>query len=491
MHHYHNYGKNEDRIINLESFYQKNPIFNLDFYKKFNTDLKFKNDINYFNHYYTCGKNESRIINKEFFYESYPNFNLDYYKKFNTDLDYNDDIYYLNHYHTCGKNENIKYFNYDIDFTNEYFKEKLKFNLRDKIYNQSYIRKISTYNELLKYNQKDTKKFFIYNKESFFDFYSDFDLKFYKKKYFAYSNKSDFDIMLHYHLYGKINGDIINNKIKIIIYTSPYDNKCGGIVVLHYIAKIINEYNPSKYYAKLFIFNNLRYKNIFCNNFASIDEINDNTVVIYPEIITGNPLNCKNVVRWILLALGIEMPIDHHKNWGETDLIYYWEPEDFTLNKLTCHYINPIFFNNNYNRTKTCYIVKKGKMIHSNINYYHDKKSVNIENMNLAEISNIFNQSKYFYSYDPKTMYIIYALICGCIPIIYPLKDVSKEEYFKTTILYKNGIIYNKGIAYGNSEEELIYAENTLNEGINELNLIFKDEKKTVYNFLNNLNNIL
>ena len=67
----------------------------------------------------------------------------------------------------------------------------------------------------------------------------------------------------------------------------------------------------------------MKYDNIFCNDFASIDEINDNTIVIYPEIISGNPLNCKNIVRWILLELGIEMPSDHFRNWQINDLIYH------------------------------------------------------------------------------------------------------------------------------------------------------------------------
>jgi hypothetical protein len=487
--HYHNYGKIENRIINLKSFNKLYPNFDIEFYKLHN-DLIFKNDIEYFNHYHNYGRNELRLINKEFFYKLYPDFDLNYYKKFNNNLNFNNNINYLNHYYTYSNNHNNQYFKNDIDFTDTNFDKKLDNILMDKIYNHEYIRKIKTHSELINYYQKYQKKFFIYNEKSFYEIYSDFDLQFYKNKYFINTDKSDFDIMLYYHLHGKFNGDLINNKIKIIIYTAPFSNKCGGIVVLHYIAKLINEYNPNKYYAKLFILNNLRYNNIFCNNFASIDEVNDNTVVIYPEIVSGNPLNCKNVVRWILLALGIEMPIDHYKNWAKSDLIYHWEAKDPTLNKLTCHYINPIFYNNNYDRSTTCYLIKKGRLIHSNINYFHLNDSIDIENLSIEEISNIFNKSKYFYSYDPKSMYMIYALICGCVPIIYPLENITKEEYFKTTIFYKNGVIYNKGIAYGNSSEEITYAENTLIDGIIEIKLIFQDEINTVYNFLNNAKTI-
>ena len=486
--HFNKYGKKEGRMLNEIAFYKLYPKFNLNTYKKFNEHLSFNNDIQYLSHYHFNCINKNILINEIYFYKLYPDFNLNYYKNFNNNLNFNIDFDYLNHFYLIGNQKNIQYFNFDIDFTDKNFNKKLDNILKDKIYNQYCIRNINNYNELFNYNNTFQKRFFIYNENSFYQYYNDFNLQFYKNKYFINSDKSDFDIMLHYHLHGKINGDLINNKIKIIIYTTPLDFKCGGNVVLHYLAKLINEYNPDKFYAKLFIDNNLKYNNIFCNEFAKIDEINDNTIMIYPEIVSGNPLNCKKVVRWILLALGIEMPIDHYKNWNPNDLIYYWEPKDPTLNKLTCHYINPIFYNfNNNERNKTCYIIKKGILIHSNINYFHLNDSINIENLPLEEIPNIFNESKYFYVYDMKCMFIIYSLICGCMPIIYPLENMTKEEYFKTTIFYKNGIIFDKGIAYGNSPEEITYANNTLTDGINEIKLIFQDEINTVYNFLNNL----
>ena len=64
---------------------------------------------------------------------------------------------------------------------------------------------------------------------------------------------------------------------------------------------------------------------------------------------------------------------------------------------------------------------------------------------------------------------------------------MNKEEYLKTTIFYNNNQIYDKGIAYGNSLIEIEFATNTLNDGINDIKLLFKNEINYVYNFLNNL----
>ena len=187
------------------------------------------------------------------------------------------------------------------------------------------------------------------------------------------------------------------------------------------------------------------------------------------------------------------MPINHYHKWNNTDIIYFWEPNNNQNNYikiLRCHYVNTLFKRENINiRNDTCYIIKKGRLIHKNINNIHPHNSINIEILNNNDIKNIFNRSKYFYCYDPKCMYILYALKCGCIPIIYPIDGKSREEYFRNSIFYDktDNIIYSKGIAYGNSIEELTYAENTLEEGIKELDSIFNKELETVNKFLNDI----
>jgi hypothetical protein len=240
--------------------------------------------------------------------------------------------------------------------------------------------------------------------------------------------------------------------------------------------------------------NNIRYNNPFCNDFARIDEINDNTVVIYPEIVSGNPLNAKNVVRWILLDLGTEMPLDHYKKWGLNDLVYYWESKENSnnLKQLNCQFLNPIFKNTNSSeRIKTCYLVKKGRLIHKNINYIHPQDSTCIDGLSLKEINDIFNECKYFYSYDANTAHVIHAAVCGCIPIVYPIDGVSEEEYFKSRMYNYKNTVYNKGILYSYDLDKINYIlENKLNENNEEYykNLFNLYQINTISSFLEDIN---
>ena len=84
-------------------------------------------------------------------------------------------------------------------------------------------------------------------------------------------------------------------------------------------------------------------------------------------------------------------------------------------------------------------------------------------------------------------MFIIYAPICGCITIIYPRSNMLKDEYYKSQYLYFNNKIYNYGIAYGNSEEEIKFATDTLAEGEFAYKEYFESCKDTVYDFIKDL----
>jgi hypothetical protein len=487
------YKNTKYKIYNNNSYLRLLNEFDYIFYKNFYDDLEnYNTNEELLEHYNKYGILENRIINIYYFNIAYPDFDIEYYKNFNN-LEINNISSFYKHFINIGLETNKKYFEYDFEINNYY----------ENIYPSNYVnetdsiyKKIHNINQLLNYKKNYIKKYFIYNKESFFKYYYDFDLEYYKDKYFKNTNKTDYEILLYYHIEGKNLKHTTNNKLKIVIYTPVFDIKCGGIVVLHNLARLINELHNPNIYAKLFIINNFKYKNIFCNDFATIDDIDDNTFVIYPEIVSGNPLNAKKFMRWILLDSTGNMPLNNYENWDKKDLIYFWETKEknnIYFKQLSCPWLNNIFYNKGLKfeeRTKTCYLVKKGSLIHKNINYYHNSDSIYLDHISsLKEKCDIFNLCKYFYCYDPNSMYVIYALLCGCIPIIYPLDGVPKIEYMKNRIYNCNNELIDIGFAYDNSESEINNAIEKIKDSVLLINKIFDFYKNNVNTFCNEIYN--
>jgi len=506
LYHYDNYGKHENRLINKKQhFIQSYPDFDVDFYKTYYKDISHLRLDELLDHYETCGKYEKRFMNKNQMFDaideeiiskhnSYSDihFDVDFYRAFNEELKEMDNNQLLRHYYFYGTQSNDNFLNYDFIINDNYeIVSKMNEEIKSFFTDHSYFRSIDSYDKLINYRKQYEKKYYIYNKESFYKCYTNFNYEYYKNRYFNNNNISEKEVLLYYHTKGKYEKQAINEKINLILYIPPYDIKCGGITVVHYFAKLINEMYSDKFCAKLFMLSNIKYKNPFCNEFAKLEDINDNSVVIYPEIIPGNPLNAKNVVRWILLELGIEMPLSHSNSWGRNDLIYHWETHE---KQLACPFFNNIFTNKKLNkRTKTCYLIKKGRLLHKNIRYMHPGNSVCIDDLSLQEIRNIFNESQYFYSYDPNSAYIIYAAVCGCIPIIHKIDGVNEDDYFKSKMYNFDNNIYNKGIVYGNNPQKIKHIlDNKLYENNEEYykELFSMFVKKTIPIFLNDIKNI-
>jgi hypothetical protein len=496
-------GRNENEVISQKFLNElidssECPEFDVNFYRNYYPDLNLFNDVFLFEHYIKWGKNEGRICCFKInnipvkFYDLYPDFDIQFYELFNKELNlFKYEL--LTHYHSVGFNANRQFFAYDFVIGEDYNYGSIFSIDTDLIYNHYFYRKIDNIIDLLNYRKKFEKPLFIDNKKTFYLCYSGFDYEYYKNRYFKDNTKiTENEILFYYHSTGKYEGHITNNKINIIMYTLPYYLKCGGIIVMHYLVKLINEKYGDKFHAKLFMHNNVRYDNPFSTEFANIRDINDNSIVIYPEIVSGNPLNAKNVVRWILLELGIEMPLDHYNKWSMKDLVYYWETKQNIKNykQLSCPFLNTtIFKNNNKNteRTKTCFLIKKAPFIHKHIDYIHPTNSICIDDFSLQDINNTFNECKFFYTYDANTAYIIYATICGCIPIIYPIDGINEEDFFKNRIYAFNDTIYNKAIVYGNDINKINYIlENNLLEN----NTEYYEELYNLYE-VNTINNFL
>ena len=253
-----------------------------------------------------------------------------------------------------------------------------------------------------------------------------------------------------------------------------YNYSSGGITCSFEMARILSNYFPN-----VLIFNVLPIGNAIYNKFFSeiiiiSDDLNqeyniENTLVIYGEGVQHNPLNSKYIVRWILGPVGINCGKEVYLTWGKHDLVYHFN-NDINMNNKLVHkllsyiHINPSLTNNNKNRSGTCFAIRKGKKYNTNLIPIHPDDSFYIhDSTSQSDLIDIFNSKVCFISYDPLTFFNIMAALCGCISIVNKSDKLTKEEWYKTTAIYrylkdKNEPLY--GIAYGS--EEIDFAMNTI-----------------------------
>ncbi len=258
------------------------------------------------------------------------------------------------------------------------------------------------------------------------------------------------------------------NKLKFIIYAPSFDENNGGAIVLHRLCDLLNKNGEEAYLWKYYFmpklsFNPLKsikriakyiinkyikaYKTnkIFNTPIATNKIINDDCVVIYPEITSGNPLKVKKVVRWLLHKPGFFIK---KINYDKNDLFFFFSKSfnDEKFNQCNNQYLNVVWIRDDiYKQTNfgerkgSCYMLRKGK----NRDIVHDlNNSILLDGKSHNEIAKIMNQCEYFICYDLHTMYTAYAVFCGCKVVVIPEEGITKNQRQPKKEL-------QSGIAYG------------------------------------------
>jgi len=272
---------------------------------------------------------------------------------------------------------------------------------------------------------------------------------------------------------------------KYIIYAPSYNPKSGGCIVLHKLCSELIELgydayiHPKKEYIftgkkRFSITRNIR--KIYCNLMPfklnpnmhtrlfnkKMNCYDENHIVIYSEHIDGNPLNAKNVVRWLLHKPG---HLTGRIHFGPRELYYKYQlglVSEFTLtgSKTSDLILNIVHMptdiynekNTTVKREGTAYLLRKGK----NKEITHDlNNSILIDGKSHEEIAKIFKKVKTFISYDEYTAYSRFAVLSGCESIVIPDGDKTKEEWRPIKEL-------RIGIKYGFDDEDFNLEEQKL-----------------------------
>jgi len=194
-----------------------------------------------------------------------------------------------------------------------------------------------------------------------------------------------------------------------------------------------------------------------------------NTVSIYSQIDMGHPYNTKHVARWVMQDGFKEiedswLDTDYYFNFGD----YFKKPSKgiYGGNLATSNFHFDIFKDHKKeDRKGYCHIWHK----HTSENapqIVEKYNSVDVSDWKgkgaWAYLAEQFNKYEYFLTYDQKTIYTLYAALCGCTPIIVD-PNTNENSYYRkdmTPIEYRTEDPAQLfGVAWG--FEDLKWAEDT------------------------------
>lgn len=261
--------------------------------------------------------------------------------------------------------------------------------------------------------------------------------------------------------------------LKYIVNAPSFDPDSGGTIFMHELVHALNTLGEEAYLWPMApIYDpglRKRVKSVFSSPKYDLDpHLNTplarksdlrapNAVVVYPEIVRGNPLRIENVVRWLLYTPGDQHPYEFTENE-----MFFRVFEKADLPEITggapdlfLYKINPIYRNENRpSRSGACYVVRKGHR-KPRLAETEDPTAIDIDGMSHEEINDVFNRCEFFYSYDEATMYSQFAVVCGCLSVVIPGEHESRAEWSQKNELGRYGI------AYGLDTSELDHARQT------------------------------
>lgn len=251
-----------------------------------------------------------------------------------------------------------------------------------------------------------------------------------------------------------------------MVYAFPFDETSGGGIALFALCERLNAFGetalvwPSNFAARTFPTTWRQFRTAvgsivrfmrgwkfdtgpFAVPVARRRDLRD-AVVVYPEIVDGNPLGAKYVVRWLLHRPGFHTG---RVDYGDDDLFFFYQDAfndpDYNQNparRLTITWVNPVYEERGATtREGTCYLVRKGR---KRVAEFDLRGQLCVDQLSHADKARVFNEFRYLHSLDEYSMYSLYAAICGCIPVIEPVPGLSREEWFPNEV-------DRYGLAYG------------------------------------------
>jgi hypothetical protein len=346
------------------------------------------------------------------------------------------------------------------------------------------------------------------NRQNFHEKYPEFDVGAYRKNNRDLQHfQTEYELIKHFWMYGRFERRVYSfssfvkdDSIKIVFVCdgwvkthsdSSSNFATGGNVALYNIAYQINKKKFKNIKAFMCPYYRETTDNPFGIEVVEQNDINDNTLLVYPDGSAYNDFNGKHIMRYILLEIGTTYRDDNFfKTWNQTDFVYHHEPsgKPNTRNLLTI-FFNPLFENKKQERTygQTCYLIKKKNFFDTEYTLNHPKNSIKIDGLSLTDIVSMFNSCDTFYCYDLKCFLGIGSILCGCKTVFMPdTMRRTREEFLRLSIFHENPAIFETMFCWENNED-IHYKEPTEEDIQNMKEYLLNKMDREVSSFLNDV----
>lgn len=210
------------------------------------------------------------------------------------------------------------------------------------------------------------------------------------------------------------------------IYAPDYRETSAGIVVLHTLCDALNKYGYEAYLVGTGIVSPDLHTPVLTPELLDSHNRSDVVpIVVYPEVISGNPVGAQVCVRYILNTIGqlTGQPL----NEGEDDLLFYYS-ENFIGDKdagevdyLFLPVVSPEVFKPNPSKIRDKAFVFQYRFPMEKIDFSRFPAGTELLSMaapvSLTELAAKLQTGKVLYTYEPSAV-CTEAMMCGC-PVIY------------------------------------------------------------------------
>lgn len=239
-----------------------------------------------------------------------------------------------------------------------------------------------------------------------------------------------------------------------IIVTPGYRHNSNGVKTMHYLAHCINEAGG---YAALLSCDGNSNLNPDWSTCWSSSVLPDDDIVIYPDIISGNPLDAQRVVRWYLNRPGYVSGVPVSP--GPHDLIYDHSAV-LGLGHPVLHLLPPahpaFFAHGKEQRQWNCVYQGKSHTRHRLPGLNKDKIEITRDWPETPEnLAKLLRHANCLYTYDPLSATCLDAVLCGCLVVVVPTPPYGFKDLVKSELGCP-------GIALDMSPEEIARAKDSL-----------------------------